>query len=106
MYTVKNIANNVKITRPTRLNPPASHTQLISDRGTPSSFTIEETTDPSESESEPTLQPPTPPRQPTPLAQPLQNIMAAKPLKPHSYDGEKHDPQTVDAWLARMTAYL
>src|SRR5271169_3699360 len=107
VYTVKNIANNVKITRPTRLNPPASHTQLISDRGTPSSFTVQESTELSESESESTFQPPTPPVQPTPPTQPTQNIMAtAKPLKPNTYDGEKLDPQTGDIWLARMTTYL
>src|SRR5271169_5619778 len=107
MYTVKNIANNVKITRPTRLNPPASHTQLILDRGTPSSFTVQESMELLESESESTFQPPTPPVQPMPPTQPTQNIMAtAKPLKPNTYDGEKLDPQTGDIWLARMTTYL
>ena len=32
--------------------------------------------------------------------------MAAKPLKPNSFNGEKGDPQIVDIWLTRMTTYL
>ena len=44
---------------------------------------------------------------PTPPILPARNIMAtAKPLKPTTYDGQKRDAQTVDTWLARMTAYL
>src|SRR5216117_3189621 len=32
--------------------------------------------------------------------------MAAKPLKPNTYNGQARDPQTVATWLARMTTYL